>query len=388
MEELKEPKYVQQIGEREERVRVYIEDYVNTFLTQWEDSREGLCFGLLIGVTGRHDGRPVRYISGAVKMDGARISGQAQLFPGSLQAAKKEKNRYFGNLEICGWYYLKKPWDNVDFASLEKLHLTHFGREGQLFCVLSQESGARFYYGAGERLSLLGGYFIYYEKNSKMQEYLVDHAAKRTEPKPEPAMERFRTVMKEKEEKKSRKALRFRAAAAAGLLAGAALLFIGGPLRLGEELSVEAALQTVQKQFSRISLPWKEEGEAWGEEGDSIVVQEIPGNIYPTKEPVTEAPTEPPAPETEASQSTQAPPEGSEQSQTGAASQPSEETAPEQTAAEAAKEPETYTVKKGDTLRGICRMLYGNEEKLQELIGLNEIENPNLLREGQVLKLP
>ena len=225
MEENKEPKYVQQIGEREERARIYIEDYVNTFITQKEDQRDGLSFGLLAGTTGRQGGQMVSYISGAVKMEGANAGGQAQLFPGSLQAAKREKSRYFGSLEICGWYYQKKPWDNVDFASLEKLHFAHFGREGQLFCVLSQESGARFYYGTRQRLIPLSGYFIYYERNSGMQDYLVDHAAKRTEIRKEPAMEQFRTVMKEKQEQKKKKNVRFRVlCASAAILAAAAFL--------------------------------------------------------------------------------------------------------------------------------------------------------------------
>lgn len=45
----------------------------------------------------------------------------------------------------------------------------------------------------------------------------------------------------------------------------------------------------------------------------------------------------------------------------------------------------TYTVKKGDTLTKIA-MLYNTT--VRELCSLNGITNPNLIRVGQVLKIP
>lgn len=362
MADWKEPKFVQQIGQREEHARVYIEDYVNTFL-QKPDRRDQLCLGLLVGAQGNSEGCPVTYLSGAVRMNGVSVSGEAELLPGSLQGAKKEKTRYFGNLEICGWYYWKKPWDNVDFASLEKLHAARFGREGQLFCVISEEGGLRFYRRTGNRLTPLSGYFVYYEKNDGMQAYLIDHEEKKTEPKREPAVERFRTVMKEKQEKKKKK--RFRK----GLITAAAMLLLAGALWYrGSQLAekhpqIQSVFQTVQQQFSGLKLPWQ-----GTETGDDVIVQELPGAVYPTEEQTeTAAPTES---ETEVS--------GTEESS-------EQETAAE---TEAAAKPETYTVKKGDTLRSICRKLYGSEEKLSELIELNGIGDPDLLKEGQILKLP
>ena len=363
MEQGKEPKYVQQIGMREERARIYIEDYVNTFIKQPKGSEASLSFGLLLGEGGRHEGRMAYYLSGAVEMEGQKKEGRAELAPESFQAARKEKAGYFGSMEIWGWYYQEKPWDNVDFSSLEKLHFSYFNREGQLFCVIPQEGEARFYYGTKNRLILLEGYFIYYERNSAMQNYLVDHTGKRkTEPakgflketQKEPAVERFRAVMKENQERHRRKRgySRTAMAAAAAILCGA-LLWRSGAFS-GDQI-VEA-LGAVQEGIGELSFPWEQ-----GQKEDSILVQEIPGNVYPTQEPQTQAQTEP---------------------QTQAQTEPPAETEEE------AKEPETYTVKKGDSLKGICRQIYGDEEKLEEIISLNGITDPNLLKEGQILKLP
>ena len=45
----------------------------------------------------------------------------------------------------------------------------------------------------------------------------------------------------------------------------------------------------------------------------------------------------------------------------------------------------TYTVKKGDTLSAIA-LLYGTT--VRELVSLNGIKNPNLIKVGQVIQIP
>lgn len=50
--------------------------------------------------------------------------------------------------------------------------------------------------------------------------------------------------------------------------------------------------------------------------------------------------------------------------------------------------PNTYTVKSGDTLSAICRKYYGDASLYGKLAAANGISNPNLIRVGQVLKLP
>ena len=47
-----------------------------------------------------------------------------------------------------------------------------------------------------------------------------------------------------------------------------------------------------------------------------------------------------------------------------------------------------YTVKKGDTLRLICRVRYGNLDKLDKICALNGITDPDAIQEGQELKMP
>ena len=49
--------------------------------------------------------------------------------------------------------------------------------------------------------------------------------------------------------------------------------------------------------------------------------------------------------------------------------------------------PKQYIVKKGDTLWSICKKELGDGEKYKEIAELNNIENPDLIYEGQKLRL-
>ena len=48
----------------------------------------------------------------------------------------------------------------------------------------------------------------------------------------------------------------------------------------------------------------------------------------------------------------------------------------------------TYTVKSGDTLAAIARQFLGSALRYPELAAYNGIANPNLIRIGQVIKIP
>ena len=51
---------------------------------------------------------------------------------------------------------------------------------------------------------------------------------------------------------------------------------------------------------------------------------------------------------------------------------------------------QTYTVAKGDTLSKIAKHFYGNANRWHEIFDANrdQISNPDLIRPGQVLKIP
>lgn len=52
--------------------------------------------------------------------------------------------------------------------------------------------------------------------------------------------------------------------------------------------------------------------------------------------------------------------------------------------------PKTYTVAKGDSLSKIAKHLYGNANRWRDIFEANrdQLDNPDLIQPGQVLKLP
>ena len=52
------------------------------------------------------------------------------------------------------------------------------------------------------------------------------------------------------------------------------------------------------------------------------------------------------------------------------------------------EEPQSYTVKSGDSLWAICKANLGDGSKCWDIAKKNNIQNPNLIYPGQVLTIP
>ena len=55
---------------------------------------------------------------------------------------------------------------------------------------------------------------------------------------------------------------------------------------------------------------------------------------------------------------------------------------------ESKKEETLYTIKKGDTLSGICRQAYGDSSLYGKLAQYNGIKNANIIYAGNTIKIP
>ena len=64
------PKNTRQIGERDQSVRLYLEDYVNTYLKRlFPKGGQDLRVGVLLGTSEEHDGVPYLFVDGALEME-------------------------------------------------------------------------------------------------------------------------------------------------------------------------------------------------------------------------------------------------------------------------------------------------------------------------------
>ena len=75
------PKNVRQIGDPDQVVRLYMEDYVNTYLKQlYPSGKQTMRVGVLLGSTEQYDGTPYIFIDGAMELEDVETDGEKIVF--------------------------------------------------------------------------------------------------------------------------------------------------------------------------------------------------------------------------------------------------------------------------------------------------------------------
>lgn len=173
---VKPPKNIRQIGSPRGRHKIYVEDYVYTFLHS--TAFEGECQKRGAILLGRSEiSQDIRYtfISGAISCDDFIFRDEGILFDESCwEYIYKEIKQYFDNQEIVGWFLGLTGFPMELTPMVESCHRKYFaGRDKVLF--LSEPSEGEDVFFAFEQgiLQKKEGYYIYYEKNLPMQEYMV-----------------------------------------------------------------------------------------------------------------------------------------------------------------------------------------------------------------------
>ena len=105
------PKNFRQIGERDDIVRVYVEDYVNTYLKRlFPAGGQDLRAGLLLGNTEEHGGLSYVFIDGALEMENVTETGEKVVFTEeSWQKAYQAMEEMFPKRTVQGWFLCGAP---------------------------------------------------------------------------------------------------------------------------------------------------------------------------------------------------------------------------------------------------------------------------------------
>ncbi len=203
------PKNVRQIGRIEEHFKVYIEDYVVTFLNQLTSKdlskvRAAVLCGEVI-----HGSTDYLFISGAIYVEEIQMSDRGIQFNDMVwRRIYENMKEYFDTLEVVGWCISVPGYPVEMTAELRKTHINHFSGKNKIVIVkepISKEEGF-FYYEEG-RMKRLSGYYVYYERNRMMQTYMIEHNPIKEkehiqkEEEINTATRQFRNLVKEKAEK-------------------------------------------------------------------------------------------------------------------------------------------------------------------------------------------
>lgn len=369
---------IKQIGSIGEGTRIYIEDYVMTFIKYMEEKYvcDELVFALL-GNLNKQDEDEALFISGIVRGRMPEKRGSIKVFSkDSWEEISRVKEKYFKDLEIVGWAYVQPGYGDFLNENHIAYHIATFEKPYQVLYITDPLDRSKAFYRKeknGLELKPVNGYFIYYDRNEAMHEYLLEvkkEGAGEEETK-ENLTENVDNLINlklrgaDKTKEKNRLKLPFDlkisdedAKNAVGLMGSLsfALLFVtliigGGLLKSNSRIAVlEEQLSSLGRNYTAL----KEEMDTNTREVFAAMEESAA-----VSEPVTEAATEiiTEAPKT--------------------AEQPKEE-----------KTYREYRVKKGDTLLYLSRYFYGDENGVSDIMTANNMSEGDFLIEGKTIKIP
>lgn len=378
------PKNITQIGETNQYCKIYVEDYVFSYMKQLNQFAQDKNIGVAL-YGSRHEEAGVSYLFlfGACKLNFLQRESR-HLSQAVLQEAEKQRRKHFPGYDFLGYRMLNG----------EMIEGFYIYEQGTCRYI---EGYARFY---EKNDSMLAFMLEERQEEAKPEEFNQDkyeEVKRRQEERRAAAAERntHASSFREKQQKQHRQTaakkdvnlakIKLAAAAAFLVLCVAGLATMGN----GEKFEdIQLATRRLIDVFTQKQLPDAiEVSNGTAQVGTIVTEDKLTDAILRenaaasnTKEPVstakpTPAPTANPTP-APTSEPTPAP-----------TAEPTPAPTPVPTAAPTAA-PVSYTIKKGDTLIGICIKRYGSDERLAEICALNHIVNPDDIKVDDKILLP
>ena len=392
---------------------IYLEDYVYTYIYQYANT--DLSCEHSAAIIGEYypESREM-IICGIMPIDKDKLSTVDEwINEEAVEALQEEKESYFQGAKILGWLHMQPGYGTMLTMKEVKAHREIFDREGTLLLLVDPINKIEtFYVYEDDTLKEQSGYYMYYDKNPCMQQYMLDRPfiSVEKEETEDDVVNQFREIGKiRKKEYEHKKKMNLTVVAASiALLALSAVI-----LKMNDQNAKINGLQAELAQMSSKEAATGQDVSTSGEEANAQFVFNPEGAIDAATPDVTiidRTGEEANAPKEEVTVDKVVEEEVEEVAQ----EKPAEEKPAEETpvtneeqvdiaeeaattnkegeqAVEAATQEEdyiTYVVQEGDSLRKISFDHYQTELRTKEIIALNEIENGDDIYVGQKLKLP
>ncbi len=399
---------------------IYLEDYVYTYIYQYANT--DLSCEHSAAIIGEYypESREM-IICGIMPIDKDKLSTVDEwINEEAVEALQEEKESYFQGAKILGWLHMQPGYGTMLTMKEVKAHREIFDREGTLLLLVDPINKIEtFYVYEDDTLKEQSGYYMYYDKNPCMQQYMLDRPfiSVEKEETEDDVVNQFREIgkiRKKEYEHKKKMNLTVVAASIALLALSAVILKMNDQnAKINNQNAQINGLQAELAQMSSKEAATGQDVSALGEEANAQFVFNPEGAIDAATPDVTiidRTGEEANAPKEEVTVDKVVEEEVEEVAQ----EKPAEEKPTEETpvtneeqvdiaeevattnkegeqAVEAATQEEdyiTYVVQEGDSLRKISFDHYQTELRTKEIIALNEIENGDDIYVGQKLKLP
>lgn len=365
------PKNIRQIGSPAGHTKVYIEDYVITFLNSLSMDKNTYVRGaILFGEKKQIGNDLVIFIRGAIEGQNLELDLDETVFDDEVwREIYQQKERLFAGLDVIGWALLRMGFSVRLNDKIKKTHFENFPGEGKVLYMMDDLEGEdAFYVFRGEDLSRQNGYYIYYEKNPMMQNYLVERRQDIKEVqtyekmmesrRDEKLIQQFREKISKKTKSNQRKGrIRNISTAAAVtimmIMGGTMYYYAGQDQSINFKEVVNGAVHTMGKGVS-----------------DQISTKSPTTSVKITKRLDTATQTSTHKKEQKTIQSTIKQKQKTQKVSSGQ------------------YKSYTYTVKSGETLVSISRKVYGTQKLVQRIKKANALSDENQIYPGQKLIIP
>ena len=345
------PKNVRQIGNVSDNPKIYVEDYVDTYLNQLREKAKEQPVGvILVGEVLELEDEKAVFVSGAVQMQElSEKDGKLEIGQDGMKHMMEEAAQYFPESHIVGWGIVEEGNPMSRNREVKKIQEREFGQEGSLFLWKNaREQDEIFYaYKFGE-LMQIGGHYIYYEKNPEMQNYMIntrkENGVTPSEVVEDRAAKNFRSAVREKMEEQHQSSA-FAYITSAVLVLIVLVIGITTVNNFDKMKAVQNSLETLSETVGVGQADAKTRTET--AETAKNNAKEASGTV-----------------------------------------KKAEGTTTSETSDGQLSDQDFYVVQKGETLAGISQKLYGDTSHVKAICKMNGLSDGNLIYIGQKLLLP
>ena len=395
------PRNFRQIGTPEGEKHIFIEDYVYTYLHPAFLGMNERRVCILVGRTETHGKNTNIYVNGAFELPEIAYCGKAPVFQEKIRTEICSLiKRYFDGSTLLGWFYDEKGTAPCLTPELERILKNFFGGNNRLLLLSdSLEKEETLYIYEEGAVHKKEGYYIYYERNQAMQEYMIV-SRKDTPQEVKPEEVRDEALKNYRELVLNRPKKNFQLPAFHSLVYGSGLLVVIAIIVVG--ISMFNNYEKMKKLETAVSV-MEQKNDSSGtdpaldtETQTKLVIEDLAGQVEPTEKENAEnlqvadntaapdnmaAPDNTAAPDSTAVPDSTTAPDNTSDQAASASTQPKSE-------AEIILQQGYYIVQPGDSMISISKKIYQDASHVADLCAANGIENVDNIKVGEKLILP
>lgn len=410
VKEGKSPKNIRQIGQVSGNQKVYLEDYVITYLKQPPSPDETMRIVILYGKKEMMEDELCWFVNGAVGAEKDFFMEKTVIDQESWQRVNEMAGRFFPEASVLGWAIIGNDSTKEIEEQILRTQRQFFRSDQKIYFEYNADEKEEYVYLFEKgKMHQQTGYYIYYERNECMQNYMVSLRAAERHPEEfeaDRAAKQFRERTGERrQEFHRRRSSTLMTCLSLGLML---VIMVIGVMMLNNY----EKMQNMEQVLYQISGKIDQSGEAeeaaqmqevaLAEETEKEIVQtvdeaapsvsreELTQNIESVQQEQPKTETEA---ETEESNQVKTEAEIVDMQEVQSEVTEAEKPQPQveestEDVAQTAAQPTVYVIQKGDTLAKICMKYYGNLSCMEEICEMNQIADKDNILYGQKIILP